>query len=205
MSHARPRHTAEVARWVAVAVAVVLLLLAASSLALVNAIAPGLFAQYAGLTVTESGGVRIVGRQMSPRTVGDRTLFTLTAGEGSAFASALPIGYPVPMGASIVRSAAYRDARHSYRGAVAEVPVGPIEISEWYRAALVADGWAVASAVDTVSYSPGAAPIVASRGDLVTRVEFAAGSLSAGPSSAGSALSSDAAPTSIVGAYVTGP
>ena len=194
-----PPRTARTARAIAIGVAAALILVAASSLAIVTAVAPGIVEQYAGIVVTPSGGVRIVGRQMSPRAVGDRTIFTLAADDGPTSGSALPTGYPMPAGASVVRSALYRDAHDTYRSTVVSVPMGSIEASDWYRTALTAAGWTVAGSADPT----GAAPVVARMGGLATRVDFAGGIGPGGSTGLVAPLGSPGA--SLVGVLVTGP
>jgi len=194
-----PPRTARTARAFAIAVAVLLLLVAASGLAIATSIAPGIVEEYAGIAISRSGGVRIVGRQMSPRAVGDRTIFTLAADRSSAAGSALPTGYPMRAGSSVVRAAIYHDALHTYHSAVVSVPLGPAEASDWYRAALAATGWTVARPTDPSR----TAPVVARMGDLTTRVDFADGAgLGVAPALAEPLLSPTA---SVVGVYVTGP
>ena len=186
-------------RSLAIGVSAVLLLVAASSLAIVTAVAPGIVEQFAGVAVTRAGGVRIVGRQMSPRAIGDRTIFTLATDAGPASGSALPTGYPMPTGASVVRSAVYRDARHEYRSVVVSLPIGPLEASDWYRAALAAAGWTVAGS----AYPLPDAPLVAHMGDQTTRVDFTGDAGLGGPPRSSALLVSPGA--SVVGVLVTGP
>ena len=174
----QPR-TAAIARAVALGVAVVLLLIAAGGLSLVMWVRPGLVAQFAGVTVTPSGGVRVVGRQMSPRAVGDRTIYGLAAEEGTAAASLLPTAFPVPPGAAVTRSAVYRDAQVTYQSAVVNAPMSESAIQQWYRAELESDGWTVEELVrverDSYRILLHPSPLVARKRDVTARLEFAEG------------------------------
>jgi hypothetical protein len=139
---------------------------------------PGVVAQFAGVTVTGPDGVRVVGRQTSPRAIGDRTIFALAAEEGTAAASALPTGFPVPPGAQVVRSAVYRDSSASYRSAVVSAPLDIFAASAWYRTGLAQAGWAVDKVpVGPSSYRFQPIPVTAHKDGETVHLEFAPGSV----------------------------
>ena len=196
-------HGVAMARWVALGVAVLLLGVAATSMAITTTFAPDLVSRFAGVSVSRSGDVGVVGSRTSQRAVGDVTVYTFRTYTGPATGSVLPTDFPVPAGATVSRSAIYRDAADTYRATVASVPIDAAAASEWYRSQLASAGWSVET-VPAVGAPTGVpSTIVARKEGLTARVDFAAGDGLATPLSLAPAPGG-ASPGSVVGVYLTG-
>jgi hypothetical protein len=192
-----------IARWVALGAAVALLCLAAAGMAITTAVAPDLVSRFAGVRVSGSGDLGVVGTRTSQRAVGDVTVFTFRTGTGPSAGSVLPTDFPVPPGATVTRSAIYRDAVDTYRSTLASVPTDAAAAAEWYRSQLASAGWSVERVPAAGAPTGIPSTIVARKEGLTARVDFASGDgLHPAPSSAFGAGSAPFA--SVVGVYVTG-
>ncbi len=140
-----------IGRGIGAAVLLGLLALSTYGFQILSATAQGIILQQTGVVERPGGQLDIVPHQLAVNILGQRIGYTLRYAPGAVKPPAMPTGFPVYPGATIVRSAVYEDGIPTLRGVTYEVyGKQPKQILAWYTNALVGQGWRISPPAETV-------------------------------------------------------